>query len=131
MDKTRELCAEIAEDPRVLELQHTVEKFLANDAAKVQYKSVHERGEALHQKQHAGVELSAAEIREFEGARDELFNNPVAVDFMNAQRELEGLQREVGKLVSMTLELGRVPTDEDIAEAEGGGCCGGGGCGCH
>ena len=131
MEKARDLCAEIADDARVVELQKTVEKFLADESAKLQYQSVHERGEALHQKQHAGVELGASEIREFEGARDALFENHVAVDFMNAQRELENLQREIGKLVSMTLELGRVPSDEDIAEAEGGGCCSSGGCGCN
>lgn len=128
IDKAMELCAEIANDDRVTELQETVESFLADDAAKLQYQSVHERGEALHQKQHAGIELSATEIREFEGARDALFDNALAVGFMNAQRELETLQREIGKLVSLTLELGRVPTEEDLAEAEGGGgCCGGGG----
>ncbi|MFU8893120.1 MAG: YlbF family regulator [Luteolibacter sp.] len=133
MDSALELCTELANDERVNELQEIVEKFLADDAAKLQYQSVHDRGEALHQKQHAGIELSATEIREFEGARDALFDNQVAVDFMNAQRELEGIQREIGKLVSMTLELGRVPNDEDLAEADGGGCCGsgGGGCGCH
>jgi cell fate (sporulation/competence/biofilm development) regulator YlbF (YheA/YmcA/DUF963 family) len=131
MDKALELCAEIANDDRVAELQETVEAFLADDAAKLQYQSVHERGEALHQKQHAGIELSASEIREFEGARDALFGNKLAVNFMNAQRELETMQREIGKLVSLTLELGRVPTDEDLEEAQGGGCCGGGGCGCH
>lgn len=130
-ESTMALCAEIANDGRVNELQDIVEKFLADDSAKLQYQSVHERGEALHQKQHAGIELSPSEIREFEGARDALFDNRVAVDFMNAQRELEGIQREIGKLVSMTLELGRVPTDDDLAEADGGGCCGGGGCGCH
>jgi hypothetical protein len=27
----------------------------------------------------------------------------------------------------MTLELGRVPTDEEIENANSGGCCGGGG----
>lgn len=131
MESAMALCAEIANDPRVNELQGVVEKFLSDDSAKLQYQSVHERGEALHQKQHAGIELSAVEIREFEGARDALFDNRVAVDFMNAQRELEGIQREIGKLVSMTLELGRVPSDEDLEEADAGGCCGGGGCGCH
>jgi len=131
IDSALELCAEIANDDRVNELQETVEKFLADDEAKLQYQSVHERGEALHQKQHAGIELSATEIREFEGARDALFDNSVAVEFMNAQRELENLQREIGKLVSLTLELGRVPTDDDLAESEGGGCCSSGGCGCQ
>ena len=128
ISKTKELCAEIAADPGFLKLQADVERFLSDDAARLQYQSVHERGEELHHKQHAGVELGAAEIRDFEAARDALFENSIAVDFMNAQRQLEALQKQIGKYVGMTLELGRVPTDEEMTEAEhSGGCCGGGG----
>jgi cell fate (sporulation/competence/biofilm development) regulator YlbF (YheA/YmcA/DUF963 family) len=125
--KTRELCAQIASDPTFLKLQQSVERFLSDDASRLQYQSVHERGEELHHKQHAGVELGAAEIREFEAAREALFENEVAREFLTAQQELERLQKEIGKYVGMTLELGRVPTADDIAQASGGGCCGGGG----
>lgn len=131
--KTRELCAHIASDPAFLKLQQSVERFLNDDASRTQYQSVHERGEELHHKQHAGVQLGAAEIREFEAARDALFENEIARDFLAAQQELEGLQKEIRKYVGLTLELGRVPTADDLAEAGGGGCCGGGGgggCGC-
>jgi len=128
--KTRELCAHIASDPKFLELQESVERFLNDDASRLQYQSVHERGEELHHKQHAGIQLGAAEIREFEAAREALLENAVAREFLAAQQELERLQKQIGKYVGMTLELGRVPTAEDIAEASGGGCCGGGGGGC-
>ncbi|NQX02588.1 YlbF family regulator [bacterium] len=129
--KTKELCAQIASDPSFLKLQADVERFLADDSARLQYQSVHERGEELHHKQHAGVELGATEIREFESARDALFENEVARDFLSAQRELETLQKEIGKYVGSTIELGRVPTAEDLVE-KAGGCCGGngGGGGC-
>lgn len=127
ISKTKELCAQIAADEQFLKLQADVERFLSDDAAKLQYQSVHEKGEELHHKQHAGVELGAAEIKAFEDARDALFDNRVAADFMDAQRTLEGIQKQVGKYVSMTLELGRVPTDDEVAEANSGGCCGGGG----
>jgi cell fate (sporulation/competence/biofilm development) regulator YlbF (YheA/YmcA/DUF963 family) len=132
--KTKELCAEIAGSPVFTELQSKIECFLSDDTARNEYRNVHEMGEQLHQKQHAGIELGGAEIKAFEAARDALFASPVACDFMDAQRKLEKLQQEIGKYVSMTLELGRVPTADDLAEA--GGCCGGGGCGeggcgCH
>jgi cell fate (sporulation/competence/biofilm development) regulator YlbF (YheA/YmcA/DUF963 family) len=130
--KTKELCAQIASDPSFLKLQADVERFLGDDSARLQYQSVHERGEELHHKQHAGVELGASEIREFESARDALFENEVARDFLSAQRELETLQKEIGKYVGSTIELGRVPTAEELSD-KGGGCCGGGGgggCGC-
>jgi cell fate (sporulation/competence/biofilm development) regulator YlbF (YheA/YmcA/DUF963 family) len=133
--KTRELCAQIASDPMFLKLQGDVERFLNDDVARLQYQSVHERGEELHQKQHAGIQLGAAEIREFEAARAALLENDIAQQFLVAQEELSMLQKEIRKYVGLTLELGHVPTADDIAEASGGGCCGGGGgggggCGC-
>ena len=126
ISKTKELCAQIASDPTYLKLQADVERFLADDSARLQYQSVHERGEELHHKQHAGVELGATEIREFESARDALLENEIARDFLSAQRELETLQKQIGKYIGTTIELGRVPTSDDIADT-GGGCCGGNG----
>lgn len=128
--KTKELCAQIASDPSFLKLQADVERFLADDSARLQYQSVHERGEELHHKQHAGVELGATEIREFESARDALFENEIARDFLSAQRELETLQKQIGKYVGGTIELGRVPSADELAEKSGGCCGGGGGGGC-
>ncbi len=127
IEKTKELCAHIASDPGFLKLQANVERFLSDDAARLQYQTVHEKGEELHHKQHAGVELGASEIREFETAREALFENPVACDFLAAQRELENLQKEISRYVGATIELGRVPTADDLAAASGGGCCGGSG----
>lgn len=128
--KTRELCACIATDPVFAGFQDSVERFLNDDAARLQYQSVHERGEELHQKQHSGIHLGSAEIREFEAAREALFENEIARDFLVAREQLEKLQKEIGRYVGMTLELGRVPTSDELAEADGGGCCGGGGGGC-
>lgn len=128
MVKTRELCSTIANDAAFLAMIGRVELFLDDDAARLQYQSVNERGEELHQKQHSGIELSSREIKEFEEARDALLSNEVARNFLEAQRELETLQRSIGKYVGMTLELGRVPTADDFAQAQGGGgCCGGNG----
>lgn len=126
MTKTRELCAAIAGDEHFSRLQKDVERFLDDDCARLMYQTVHERGEELHQKQHAGIKLAPTEIREFEAARDELMRNEVASSFLEAQGELEAMQRTIGKYITMTLELGRVPTEGELAESEGG-CCGGGG----
>ena len=127
MGKTRDLCETIANDSDYRDLLQKVEKFLGDDEARLSYQSVHESGQALNQKQQSGLQLSDSEIAEFEGARTELFNNPIASDFMQAQQTLEALQSSVSRMVGMTLGLGRVPTPEDIAQASGGGCCGGGG----
>lgn len=129
MQKTRELCDAIAQDIEFVALQGQVERFLEDDNTKLQYQAVHEKGEELHQKQHAGVELSETEIKNFEEARDGLLENEVARDFMDAQQNLQTLQKTITKYVGMTMELGRVPEAEDMEDSSGGGCCGGG-CGC-
>ena len=127
MGKTRDLCETIANDSDYRDLLQKVEKFLGDDEARLSYQSVHESGQALNQKQQSGLQLSDSEIAEFEGGRTELLNNPIASDFMQAQQSLEALQSSVSRMVGMTLELGRVPTPEDIAQASGGECCGSGG----
>lgn len=130
LGKTHELCQQILEDKECRKMLRDVETFMADDAARTQYKALHERGEELNHKQQAGLELSDHEVREFEGMRDQLFANKIASDFMSAQRALEALQQEIGRYVGMTMELGRVPTADEIEQMSGGGCCGGGGCGC-
>ena len=73
------------------------------------------------------MELSKTEISEFESAREALLENEVVTTFLSAKQELEGLQRMVGQYVGMTLEMGKVPSQEEVDHETGGGCCGGGG----
>lgn len=134
MIKTKELCATIVGDGHYKALMSKVETFENDSAARLAYQNLHQLGEELHQKSHSGIELSDSEINNFESAKESLLSNPVARDFLEAQRELETVQKAIGKYVGMTLEYGRVPSASDIANASGGGCCGGGGgggCGCH
>lgn len=128
ISKTKELCEAIAGDPEYKGLLEKVERFLDDDAARLQFQSVQERGEELQQKQSIGLDLSASEVRDFETARDALLENAVAKDFLDAQQSLQTVQMAIGRYVGLTLELGRVPEAEDLEEKDG--CCGSG-CGCH
>ena len=128
MARTKELCAAIAGDPEYQSLLQKVERFMDDEASTLQFQSVQERSHELGQKQQSGVELSAGEVEDFEAAREALMGNPVAREFMDAQQNLQSVQMAIGKYIGMTLELGRVPAEEDLAEEDG--CCNEGGCGC-
>ncbi len=135
MVKTRELCETILSDSEFTSMKDKMENFYGNEEACLQFQSLQELGDGLNQKQQAGVQLGEAEIKEFDDRKSELFKNAVVTEFLQAQQELQVLQQSVSKYVGMTLELGRIPTEEDFAAAAqgGGGCCGGGGgggCGC-
>ena len=129
-EKTRELCVSFLLVPGFLWLRRKIDTFLADDSAKTLYRNLAEKGEHLQHKQQQGVRLSPEEIADYEKERDALVGNPVAAAFIEAQQNLHQVQETVNQYISKTLELGRVPSAEEMEEA---GCCGGGGghsCGC-
>ena len=63
--KTRELCETILEQPQFRSIRQRVDAFMSNQAAQKQYEAVSELGEHLHEKQHRGETLTAAEISSF------------------------------------------------------------------
>src|SRR5437868_768491 len=114
VEKTRELCQTIVEQPEFQSIRQRIDTFMANDAAKLQYQTVMEKGEMLQHKQQMGLPVNAEEIADFEGNRDALINNPVARDFLDAQQAMHKMQESVGQYVAKTFELGRPPREEDF-----------------
>ena len=71
--------------------------------------------------------LSEEEIKDFETQRDVLMQNPVANAFLKAQEDLHHLHKSIQDYVGKTLELGRIPSEEDLQGSCGHGCGRGGG----
>lgn len=126
VEKTKELCETILQQPNMQSIRKRVDAFMGDDHARSQYEHVVNQGQALQQKQDTAQALSGEEISDFEQRRDALLRNPVARGFLDAQEELHQVQQTVQRYVSKTLELGRLPTEDEL----GGGSCGSG-CGCH
>ena len=123
--KTRELCQAILDEPNMRAVRERVDAFMGDDQARSLYDSLVSKGQALQQKQQLSLPVSGEEMADFEQHRTALFNNPVARDFLDAQEQLHGVQESVQHYVTKTLELGRVPTPEEV---KGDSC--GHGCGC-
>jgi cell fate (sporulation/competence/biofilm development) regulator YlbF (YheA/YmcA/DUF963 family) len=124
--KTKELCQAILDEPGIRAIRKKIDVFMADEKARAQYDNLMEKGQSLQHKQQNSIQLSAEEIADFEKDRDALLGNPVARGFMDAQEEMHQVQESIQQHVSKTLELGRVPTEDDLS----GGSCGHG-CGCH
>lgn len=126
IQKTRELCQTLLDQPDVQSMRQRIDAFVADDRAKTDYDALMLKGQALQQKQQQGAPLSHDEITDFEKHREAFVKNPVARGFLDAQEEMNQLQQSLGQYVSKTFELGRVPSPEDF---DSGSC--GSGCGCH
>lgn len=124
--KTLELCQAILDQPNMSSIRQRIDTFMGDEKTRSAYDALMEKGQSLQQKQQNSIPLSGEEINAFEQQRDALLNNPVARGFLDAQEELNGVQESISRYVGKTLELGRMPTEEDVTD---GGC--GHGCGCH
>jgi cell fate (sporulation/competence/biofilm development) regulator YlbF (YheA/YmcA/DUF963 family) len=124
--KTKELCQTILDQPNMQSIRQRIDAFMDDEKSRNQYDGLMSKGQALQQKQQNSMPLNGDEVSDFEQHREALLNNPVAKGFLDAQEELHQVQESIQLLVTKTLELGRIPSEEDM----GGGSCGHG-CGCH
>ena len=122
VEKTRELCSTILAQPGMSSIRKSIDSFMADEKSKSQYEALMAKGQALHEKQHRSLPLSGEEISEFEKQREVVLGNPVARGFLDAQEALQHLQESIQTQVSKTLELGRLPTSEDLEGSCGHGC---------
>ena len=125
LQKTRELCQTILDQPNMRSIRQRIDAFMGDETARNQYEGVVNKGQALQQKQQQSENLTGEEIAEFERHRDQLLQNPVARGFLDAQEELHEVKHTIHQYVNKTLELGRIPSEDDMQEG-----CGHGGCGC-
>ena len=126
LTKTKELCQAILDEPNMRGIRQRVDAFMGDDQAQAMYDGLVAKSQALQQKQELSIQPTGEELADFEQHRDDLMKNPVARNFMDAQEELHQVQQSVHQYVNKTLELGRLPTEEEMS----GGSCGQG-CGCH
>lgn len=126
MQKTRELCQTILDQPNMQSIRQRIDAFMGDEQTRSQYDALVSKGQGLQQKQEMSLALSGEEIADFEKHRDSLMQNPVARAFLDAQEELHQVQQSVHQYVNKTLELGHLPSEEEM---QGDSC--GHGCGCH
>lgn len=122
VEKTRELCSTILAQPGMSSIRQNIDSFMADEKSRSDYESLMAKGQALHEKQHRSLPLSGEEVGEFEKHREAVLNNPVARGFLDAQEALHHLQESIQSQITKTLELGRLPTSEDLEGSCGHGC---------
>jgi cell fate (sporulation/competence/biofilm development) regulator YlbF (YheA/YmcA/DUF963 family) len=134
--KIQELCHALLTDAQICSAREQIDAFLDDDDAREIYAAVMQKSDQLHQKQRSGQELTDEDIAEYNTLRDRAFSDPRVQSFQTARGLIQEVETKVGAYVEKTLELGRMPTPDEVVSQ--GGCCGGGGgggcnsggCGC-
>jgi cell fate (sporulation/competence/biofilm development) regulator YlbF (YheA/YmcA/DUF963 family) len=129
-DKIRELCEALLEDENVVSARGRVAGFMNNPAATAGYGKLAELSEQLQRKEMAGEPITEEEGQAFEALRKSTLSEPPVQAFMEARGMLQEIESFIMAYVSRTLELGRIPRENELVANQGGGGCGEG-CGCH
>jgi cell fate (sporulation/competence/biofilm development) regulator YlbF (YheA/YmcA/DUF963 family) len=124
--KTRELCEAIVASKGFSEMFQKMEAFMTDELAKFEFQMVNDRAHLLREKQAAGSQITQEELSDFEAFRDSVLAKSVAADFLEAQEQMQQLQKLFYPMLSKTFELGRVPVPDDFLND----CCNEG-CGSH
>ncbi len=125
LQKTKELCKTIIEQPEFASIRERVEAFLQREDLRSKYDVLMMKGQAIQQKQQQGLQATDEEIAELEKGKNDLVSHKEVTDFFDAQDEIHRIQNEVFQYVIKTFELGRVPEDYEFDT-----CCNNEGCGC-
>ena len=125
IQKTLDLCQAIVDQPDFQDMKQKLDTFLGDEYLKFQFQQVNQLGELLQMKQSGEIEIEEEEVTQFETLRKDLMSKQAALDFLEAQQQMQRLHQVVGQYLDKTFELGRRPAFEDIHD----GSCGN--CGCH
>lgn len=131
--KARELCHHIVDQPEFIAGRKQIEAFLEDAEAQNIYRAWQEKAHELHRMGHEGLQPNESDLAEMERLRQAVADNPAAANFTEAEEGMNAIFSTVTKLLQTTLQIGRVPSEEEMA-AQSSGCCGGsggGGCGCN
>lgn len=129
-DKIRELCEALLEDDNVAAARESIAGFMNNPAATAGYAKLAELSEQLQRKEMTGETISEEEGQAFEDLRAATLSEAPVQAFMQARGMLQEIESFIMAYVSRTLELGRIPRENELAPQQSGGSCGEG-CGCH
>jgi cell fate (sporulation/competence/biofilm development) regulator YlbF (YheA/YmcA/DUF963 family) len=131
-EKARELCQFIVDQPDFSEARRQIEVFLEDAEAQAVYRAWQEKAHEIHRMGHEGLQPNDADLQEVDRLRQAVAGHGVASSFAQAEDQMNGIFGSVTKLLQQTLQLGRVPSVEEMNTNSG--CCGGGGgggCGCN
>lgn len=129
-DKIRELCEALLEDDNVVAAREQVARFMNDPAATAGYAKLAELSEQLQRKEMSGEAIPEEEGQAFEVLRRSTLSEPPVQAFMEARGLLQEMESFIMAYVSRTLELGRIPRENELVAQQSGGSCGEG-CGCH
>lgn len=127
---TESLCNLLSKEDSVVAAKARIGLFFQNPEATKLFEEVNSYGEELRNKHLAGMPPTEEEISKFDALRENVIQNEAARGFLEARQTIDEILNTINQYLGMSIDLGRAPTPEEIAEASqqamsAHSCCGG------
>ncbi len=117
IDLVQKLAEGFAQNQQIVAAKARIGLFYQNSEATDLFRRVNEYGEKLREKHMAGMEPTADEISQFDGMRQNVIMNPLCAGFLESRQLLDELLSTVNQYLCLSIDLGRSPSDEEVAQA--------------
>lgn len=117
LEATTALCNLLSNSQQVIAAKARIGLFFQNPEATKLFEEVNSYGEELRNKHLAGMPPTEEEIAKFDGLRQSVMENELAVGFLEARQSIDGILSTISQYLGMSIDLGRAPTEEEVANA--------------
>lgn len=114
---TTALANAFAQSQAVVSARARIGLFYQDAAATELFRKVSEYGAQLQEKSAAGMPPGEEEIAKFDQLRSNVVNNPSCKGFLEAREHLDLMLATVHQYLSLAIEKGHAPSDEEVAES--------------
>jgi cell fate (sporulation/competence/biofilm development) regulator YlbF (YheA/YmcA/DUF963 family) len=121
----RELCFEMVDRPGFVAHRKSIEVFMASPEARELFEKATDLQISIRDRQEEGEIIPEDELDTFEELRSQLLDNDIARAFLEAQEDLKNTEALLHLYVTRTLQLGKLPTEEELMPEGGCGCSSG------
>ncbi|MFQ3577498.1 MAG: YlbF family regulator [Verrucomicrobiia bacterium] len=128
LDSVRALCADLIASPAFAAHRRAVEEFMHDETARALFERATDFQLELNRKHSENEIISEVEEEEFEALRQEVLANARCRAFVEAQEDLKNTEATLHLYITRTLQLGRVPSEEELLPEQACGCGSGGSC---
>jgi cell fate (sporulation/competence/biofilm development) regulator YlbF (YheA/YmcA/DUF963 family) len=117
LSATTALCDAIANAQPVVAAKARIGLFFQNPEASKLFEEVNSYGEELRNKHLAGMPPTEEEIAHFDELREAVVKNDLARGFLEARGTIESICQLISRHVGLAIDLGRAPTEEEVADS--------------
>ena len=126
-EKLNDFCSFLNKIPQIDKLNQELDNFLTNEKNNELHEEALKWEEVIEQKQLDGQEILEEDLNAFKDIHSKLNAQNGAEEFFSAQENLLSFMDEITSYITISLQLGRVPNEDELESLKDESC----GCGHH